>query len=293
MMMMAWMVSSVEQSLVFLPLGLAVYLSYQVGRLTDLTAEGSFVLGAGAFARFVSEGYSPVFSLVIALFLGFLAGWGVSWIQASGKISPLISGILAWFMLHSLNFCIMGRPNIGLYDQLTLFSEFQNQGDWAFWAALAGATALLCVAMWVLLRSTLGLTLRAFGCHARLLERLGRSAKIYRILILGFSNLLAALAGIWFVEVNRYADLNMGFGMLLTAIATVLIGRHLIGLGFRGRPFSPSREVLSVILGIWVYFLMVQIFLLLGINPIYLKLLLGVALVIFLKLQSPRSLNAF
>src|ERR1700722_17639226 len=112
--------AAVTQSLTFLPLALGITISYRLLRATDMTLDGSFVVGAAVFARLLTLGFSPLFACVIALMSGSMAGIMVSLIQKGGRVDPLLAGVLATFILTSANLIIMGRPNINLLSQHTL-----------------------------------------------------------------------------------------------------------------------------------------------------------------------------
>src|SRR5438045_3793139 len=102
-----------EQSFLFFPFALGIYISFCILRTTDMTTEGSFVLGAGVFARLSAE-LNPLVCLILSVGSGILAGIGVSTIQAKEKINSLTAGIIGLFILYSVNFQVMGRPNISL-----------------------------------------------------------------------------------------------------------------------------------------------------------------------------------
>src|SRR5438552_3637623 len=111
---MELLLSSLEQSLLFFPMALGIYLSYVVLKTTDMTTEGSFVLGGGVFARLLSLDINLGLCAFFTLASGLIAGCGVSFIQSKGKINSLIAGIIGLFLLYTLNFKIMGRPNISV-----------------------------------------------------------------------------------------------------------------------------------------------------------------------------------
>ena len=260
-----------KQSVLFFPLALGVYLSFSILRTTDMTTEGSFVLGAGVFARLSTE-FNPFFCLGMALFSGMLAGFGVSRIQAKEKINSLMAGIIGLFILYSVNFQVMGRPNINL-------SSIEKIPGLYF----AGIIGFIVVGVALLMMSRLGLLLRAFGNNQVLLGILGKNVEGYRMLGLGLSNALAALCGALTAEANGYADLGMGFGMTLTGISAVMIGQRLTSTLFPFTLFNIAREILACFLGVMIYFVAMNALLLYGVDPIYLKCVLGIALIFLLR----------
>lgn len=261
----------VEQSLLFFPFALGIYLSFCILRTTDMTTEGSFVLGAGVFARLSSD-LHPLACLGIAMCSGVLAGMGVSRIQAHDKINSLMAGIIGLFILYSVNFQVMGRPNISLVSIAKMPSLY-------FVILIIMITLLIGL----LMLSRLGLLLRAFGNNQILLGALGKNVEGYRMLGLSLSNALTALCGALTAQANGYADLGMGFGMTLTGISAVIIGQRMITALFPYSLFNVFREISACFLGVMIYFLAINSLLSYGVDPIYLKCVLGIVLIFLLR----------
>ena len=281
---MIFVLSGFEEALLFFPLVLGVYISYSVVRLTDMTPDGSFVLGAAVLSRVLVEFDNPILGVLAAVSAGGLAGVGVAFIQRHDKIDPLVAGILALFMLYSVNFHIMGIPNINLLHSETLLKIFDrlNINQWVIVGVLALNVSILIM---LFLYTRVGLLLRGFGSNKALLKKLGHDPENYRILGLVFGNSLAALCGAMTAQVDGYADLNMGFGVTLTGIGSVIIGLHLVKSIFANIPnfLFLLRDVIGCFLGAFVYFVILNLFLYIDIDPINLKLFLGLILVLFLR----------
>jgi putative ABC transport system permease protein len=145
--------SVMTQLVTFMPLALGVSISYTVLRATDMTLDGSFVLGAGVFAKLISLGMPPFLSALIALVCGGLAGTMVSLIQRGGKIDPLLAGIIAAFILVSLNLIIMGKPNISLLSSNTPLSFAFNKSDLYGYTITGFYCMIVCVISAILLSS--------------------------------------------------------------------------------------------------------------------------------------------
>ncbi len=272
-----------QQTLIFLPITLGIYLTYRIIRITDLTVGGSYGLGAAIFAKLLTNGCPESIAIAAALCGGLLAGLGVFALQKFAKINALIASILAVFMLFSINFGIMGQPNISLLENLTFLNVLQNAGDTIFNLALFGLNAVLILGLVVLLKSSLGLRLRAYGSNPMLLNRVGYRSSFYLALGLMLSNLLAALCGVMSAQINGYADIHMDDGVALTAIGAVVMGYQLVkSLFFRAKKTPLSMELCGCVLGALMYFIALHLFLTLNLNPIYLKLCLGLLLAVFL-----------
>lgn len=257
-----------EQSVLFLPLSLGIFMSYRVLRCTDLTVDGSFVLGAAVFARCAVAGGGAPLGQLAAVAAGALAGCAVSLVQR--RVQPLLAGILVLFILHSFNLQVMGRPNISLLG----IEGLLNTGP-----VLAGTALVICVGLYVLLSSRGGLALRAFGNNPRLLRQQGRSPELLRMAGLALSNSLVALSGAMTAQVNGYADVQMGFGMVMIGIGTVVLGQQLMQRLSVRPNFCPHVELAACGLGVLVYFSALHGCLAFGVDPLYLKMLLGLALI--------------
>ncbi|KIJ88313.1 ABC transporter permease [Rickettsia asembonensis] len=268
------LVTALEQSLIMLPLILGMYISYRILKITDLTVDGTYVLGAAVFARTISLGLFP--ALIFAVISGGIIGSIVSFMQKNNRINGLIAGILASFMLYSVNLQIMQRPNISVLGMPTLLSILDLE-NWL--VPLIIINCLIIFAVIILLKGKLGLFLRAFGFNKDLLINLGKPAELYRMLGLSISNGLAALTGTLSAQINGFADINMGFGVALVGIGAIVIGRHIL---IHANNFNAFKEIFSCFIGILFYFIALSVLLRIGIDPINLKLILGIVLFISL-----------
>lgn len=269
------LVTALEQSLIMLPLILGMYISYRILKITDLTVDGTYVLGAAVFAKSLALGLFP--AMILAITAGGIIGSIVSFMQKNNRINGLIAGILASFMLYSVNLQIMQRPNISTLGMPSLLTIF-NTENWLL--PLMITNIIVIFAVIILLKGQLGLMLRAFGFNKDLLAILGKPAEFYRTLGLSISNALAALTGTISAQVNGFADINMGFGVALVGIGVIVIGRHIL---IHNNSFNTFKEIFSCFIGILFYFITLSILLRVGIDPINLRLILGIVLFISLR----------
>lgn len=281
--MIALLFSVLTQSITFLPLALGISISYLILRATDMTLDGSFVLGAAVFAKLITSGVSPSLAAALALFAGSLAGIMVSLIQRGGRVDPLLAGVLATFILTSVNLLVMGRPNINLLSTNTLLSTFFDKSDTLGWIITAVYSASLCLISCYLLRTHFGLMLRGFGDNPELLQRLGNPIETYRMAGFAFTNTLAAAAGILTAQTVGYADVNMGLGMTLTGIGAIILGNQILRTILKNKTFRIISEFSACFIGVILYFFAINTLLRFDINPIYLKMILGLILIVFLR----------
>ena len=266
---------SLEQALILLPLILGMYLSFKILQVTDLTVDGTYVLGAVVFAKMVNFGV--FFALISSLVAGAIVGGIVSYMQRSDVVNDLIVGILASFMLYSINLQILGRPNVSIIGKPTVLSILQMNN----WMMLLMIIALVLIVIFIIiLNSKLGLFLKAFGYNRKLLTVLGKSPEKYRFIGLITSNALAGLSGSLGAQIGGFADINMGIGIALTSISAIIIGNKLFE---RLKISGITGNLCSCFLGILLYFLMLNLLLVLGIEPANLKLVFGIALFLILK----------
>jgi putative ABC transport system permease protein len=270
-----------QQMLLFLPLAFGMYLTYCVMNTTDLTVEATFVLGAAIFAHLLISFDSCALACVAAIVLPSLAGLGVAVMRKFARIDSLIASVLAIYMLYTINLTVMGRPNINLLGTHLWLLNNQHTHPLIVWGAITLAMLLLALVLVLLLHGRFGLLLRAIGINEPLAKMLGEP--VFGLLILGLmlSNSLSALSGVLTAQINGYADIGMGTGMALTAIGAMMIGmtvfrRH------QALHFNAALDLLACASGVFIYFMVLNTLLSLDVNPIYLKLLMGLLLVFFL-----------
>jgi putative ABC transport system permease protein len=281
--MLTLLFAVITQALTFLPLAVGISISFTILRATDMTLDGSFVLGAAIFARLVTLGFSPSIAAVGALMAGLLAGSMTALIQRNGKVDPLLAGILASFILMSGNLIIMGRPNINLLTQPTLVSHAFSVSESTGWITVAAYSLMFCGAIFILMKSQLGLRLRAFGDNPVLLQRMGKNTEHYRIFGFALTNMAAAASGCLTAQTVGYADTGMGFGMTLTGIGAIILGQQVMHILLKKSLLRIAGEYIACFIGITLYFSAINLLLRFEVNPIYVKMLLGIILILFLR----------
>lgn len=270
------LISLLEQSLAFLPLTLAIYISYGILRIPDLATDGSFILGAALFGICIHVSIHPIFAMIIASLGGAFVGITTSFLQTRLNLNPLIAGILLVFILNTISLKIMGKPNLSLIGYPSIFDLYSKTI-----VLLALGSILLLVCAYILM-SPLGLLLHAFGNNPILLNLSGKNAGVYRMIGLSFSNALVGGCGALTAQINGYADIGMGTGVVLIALATVIIGQQISKSSVKRFSFSVFFQLFSCFVGIIVYFSMMNFLIRLGLDPIYLRLMVGVCLIAFL-----------
>ncbi|WP_036605405.1 ABC transporter permease [Paenibacillus assamensis] len=272
------MYKSFELGLLYAIMALGVYVTFRVLDFPDLTVDGSFTTGAGIAAIGISSGLHPLAATLLAVAGGALAGMMTGLIHTKGKINPLLSGILMMIALHSINLRIMGKPNIGLLNQETLFTSLEKG---FMFIAVVGALVLAIkfIIDWFL-KTDIGLALRATGDNARMIRSFGVKTDSTIVVGVSLSNALVALSGALVAQYQGYADLQSGVGMIVIGLASVIIGEAIFGKR------TIARVTLAVLLGAVLYRLILAVALQMEVDSTDLKLL--TALIVVFALTLPR-----
>lgn len=290
--MISFVLGIFEESLLFFPLVLGLYVSFCVLRISDLTADAAFVLGAGLLAKALAQGASPAMAMLLAVGISTLVGVANSLLQAKGRLHPLLAGIFLLFALGSLTLILMGRPNIDLSNMFTIFS-FASQifermpQNLVRLGVLVVCNMFVVAVVFALLSSRIGLVLKAYGDQPNLLVQFGRNPTIYRTLGLVLGSSLSAFSGVMTAQNNGYADVGMGVGKALIGIAVLMVGLHL-------RPPASKKTNPHVgdggclFLATLFYFGSIGILVKVGLNPLYLRAVIGMAVCLFF-VATPRA----
>lgn len=286
---------TLAQSLIYSFVALAIMIPFRTLALPDLTTEGSFPLGGCLAAAVLTAGLDPWSSMALAIGGGFLAGISMALIHQYFKINSLLAGILVATMIWSVNLRVMGMPNKSVRPELTAFDAISPEillGNWLQIALLAALVLLVVVGLIAFYKTEIGLALRCVGANARLSPAIGINGRLYSILGFGLANAFAAFGGAIVVQQQGYADVTMGFGILVNGLAALIIGEAIIGRA------TIQRQIIAPVLGSIVYYQLVSLGLATGLHPSDLKFLTGAFVLITLglplltKARSAASANA-
>jgi putative ABC transport system permease protein len=267
---------SLEQGLAYGIMALGVYLTFRVLSFPDLTVDGSFPLGGAVAAALIVAGVSPLAATLAAVGAGLAAGIITGVIHTKMRIAGLLASILTMTGLYSVNLRIMGRANIPLLRQETLFTQLRRvlpnleYLDLLFFLLLAVAVKLLLDAF---LSTDYGMVMRATGDNSGMMRSMGVDPQAMIIAGLGLSNGLVALAGALVAQYQGFADVGMGIGTIVVGLASVIIGIGIV------RSHSIFGATIGVILGSIIYRLAVFFALRLGLAPTDLRIMTAVLVV--------------
>ncbi|MCP4890598.1 MAG: ABC transporter permease [Planctomycetaceae bacterium] len=300
---MTLVISSVTIGLILSLLAFGILLSFRVVGFEDLTVDGSLAFGGAVTASLVVSGWNPIASTLLGAAAGGLAGAVTALLNTRFEINRLLSGILVMTALYSVNLRILGKSNVPLLSEPTVM----DYSDWlalqlfgeqdfvriALWEASTKDFAALLMMLAIVLsvgallavffRTNSGLAMQAIGDNSRMTRALGVNVKRMTIFALVIGNSLIATAGSLLAQFQGFADVQMGIGMLVWGVASVILGESLVGtkkIGFL---------IAGAVMGSVLFRLLVAIALRWGLNPNDLKLI--TAGFVFAALVLPKFLS--
>ena len=267
-------------------LALGVFISFRVFSFADITTDGSITLGASLAAVLLINGVNPLVASAAAFGAGVLAGATTGILHTKFGINSLLSGILVMTALYSVNLHIMGRSNVPLLDTDTIASRIEQTAtsllggaatiDVFGWEASVRDVAMLVLMFVVIVavagilyaffRTNIGTAMRATGQNPQMIRALGVDVGTMTIVGLALANGLIALSGALLAQYQGFADVQMGIGMVVWGLASVIIGEALVGTGQLG------SVIAGTVMGSVLFRLLVAIALRAGLNPNDLKL---------------------
>ncbi len=272
---------SLYEGLVYGFVAIGVYITFRVLAFPDLTVDGSFPLGGSVAAVLIINGVNPWLATLAALCAGLIAGLGTSLLNTKLRINALLAGILMMVALYSINLMIMGRANIPLLREVTIFDQFAQflNTDTSIGLAIVFVLILAAIILTMLnwfLRTEIGLALRATGQNQQMVRGFGGDTDMTTILGVSISNGFVALSGAIIAQNQGFTDVGMGIGMIVLGLASVIIGEGI----FRPKRIMPV--ILAVIGGAFIYRLFIGVALRLGLPPTNLKLITALLVIIAL-----------
>ena len=273
------------QGLLYALIALGVMIPFRLLAFPDLTSEGSFPLGGCVCGALLAAGVAPWPATGAAIAAGALAGAATAGIHLRFRINTLLAGILVMTILYSVNLRVLVKANVALLSNDTVLSALSPEvvmrvGLQIVAFAIVVATVLALLG-W-LLRTELGLSLRAVGANPTLAPALRIAPWAFIVAGLAAANGLAALAGALAVQLQGFADVHMGFGVLINGLAALIIGETLVGRQ------TVTRQLLAPVAGSVVYYQLVSLGLALGLKPADLKLVTGLFVLATLALPALR-----
>lgn len=280
---MDFFLTALLQGLCFSGIALGIYISMKIFNIPDITTDGSYTLG-GAVTAIMLTGHLPSYLILPAVILaGAIAGALTGLIHTKLKINALLAGILVMTALYSINLTIMGRSDLPLVNTPTIFNLVNIVADPnqnSFWILLV-FVVLITLLIGYLLKTDFGIAMRATGNSESMIKALGVNTDRMKIIGLALANALTAVSGYLITQFQGFADINMGIGIVIAGLGSVIIGETLIGW------LSITSIWLSlavVILGAVLFQLVLALTLSLGVDANLLKLVTAVFVLLIVSL---------
>ena len=241
--------SALELGCIYALVALALFLSFRVLNIADMTTDGAFTLGCAVSATFAVAGH-PILGLPAAMLAGACAGSITAFLQTKLQIPSILAGIITNTGLYTVNLAVMGfSSNVNMMKAATVFSMVQPLIGKTFCKLIPVAVLTLCVGflLALFLKTRLGLSIRATGDNPDMVRASSINTGFTITVGLCVSNSLTALSGAVLAQYQKTADINLGTGMVIIGLASLIIGETLMPKG------KTWVKILSAVLGSVVY----------------------------------------
>ena len=269
---------TLEEGLMYALLAIGVYITYSILDFPDLSVDGTMPMGAIVTAVLIIHGVNPWLCLLITFALGMAGGADTGLLHVKLNIRPLLCGIIVYTAMLSINLVILFKGNNGItvasfFKKPTIFSNGITRFFPEKWKIVILSLILVVVCKIIMdfyLKTKSGLLLRATGDNERYVTMLAKDPGYTKILGLAIGNGFAALSGCVIAQQKGSADQQMGVGMVVLGLASVIIGLSV----FKKVKFMKATTM--VILGSILYKAFLSAALALNLPTEYLKLLMAV-----------------
>lgn len=283
--------TALELGFLYALVAMALFLSYRVLDIADLTTDGSFVLGAAVSVTLAAAGH-PVLAIPAAMLAGVLAGFVTAFLQTCLRIPPILAGIITNTGLYTINLMVMGwSANVSLLKTDTIFSMFKKTGiGGAYYEIiLAGIIVILTgTALVWFLGTRIGLSIRATGDNMDMVRASSINPTFTIMIGLCLANALTALSGAMVGQYQNAADINGGTGIVVIGLACLIIGETVLGRR------SIVKGAIAAVIGSIIYRLIYAFVLYTKIVPVQgLKLITAIVVALAIALPSIKEWIAF
>lgn len=291
---MGIIIGSLEQGFIYAIMALGVYLTFKILNFPDLSVDGSFPMGAAISALLIVNGVNPYLALLFSFIGGAFAGLITGLLNTKGKVDGLLAGILTMTALYSINLKIMGTSNLSVFREKTIFTPLKEFKEYLI-ETFGSTNLILTINQWLFciilvifilalkkvidwfLQTDLGLSIRATGDNPKMIRSFGVNTNNSIIIGLMLSNALVGLAGGILAQYQGYADVQMGIGMIVIGLASVIIGYVIFGSK------NIKRATFAVICGAIIYRFVIALAIYLPwIGPTDMKLITAIIVIIAL-----------
>ena len=280
----AVIISALELGCIYALVALALYLSYRTLNIADMTTDGAFTLGCAVSATVAVAGH-PVLAIPAAMLAGALAGFITAFLQTKLRIPSILAGIITNTGLYTVNLAVMGfSSNVSMLKAQTIFVPLKPiLGAYYRLVPSALLAALAAILLILFLRTRLGLSIRATGDNPDMVRASSINTAFTITVGLCIANSLTALSGAVLAQYQKTADINLGTGMVIVGLASLIIGEALLPKG------KLWLKAAGAILGSIVYRFIIAVALRLDLPSECLKLISAVIVALAIGLPALRS----
>lgn len=278
--------SALELGFLYSLVALALMLSYKILGIADLTTDGTFTLGCAVSAVVALSGH-PVLALPAAMVAGAVAGFVTATLQTRWGVPSILAGIITNTALYTVNLAVMGfSSNVNLLQTKTIYTMAKRVFGSAFpYKLLISAVIAIffCILMVLFLHTRIGLSIHATGDNPDMVRASSINTAVTISVGLAIANSLTALSGALLAQYQRTADINLGTGMVVIGLASLIIGQSVIRGG------KVLHGVIGVVVGSILYRFMIAIALRMDLPAEFLKLISAVIVAVTIALPTIRS----
>lgn len=276
--------SALELGCIYALVALALFLSFRILNIADMTTDGAFTLGCAVSATIAVAGH-PLLALPAAMIAGACAGFITAFLQTKLKIPSILAGIITNTGLYTVNLAVMGfSSNVSMVKADTMFSLVKPYlGSFYKLIPAAVLTVVMGVLLVLFLKTRLGLSIRATGDNPDMVRASSINTAFTVTVGLCLSNAMTALSGAVLAQYQKTADINLGTGMVIIGLASLIIGETLMPKG------KTWMKALGAILGSILYRFIIAIALRLDLPSECLKLISAVIVALAIGLPAIKS----
>ena len=280
----AVIMSALELGCIYALVALALFLSFRILNIADMTTDGTFTLGCAVSATVAVAGH-PFLALPAAMLAGAAAGSVTALLQTKLKIPSILAGIITNTGLYTVNLAVMGfSSNVNLLKNDTIFTILKDSLGAGYKLIPAAILAVTVAALLVVfLKTRLGLSIRATGDNPDMVRASSINTGFTVTIGLMLANSLTALSGAVLAQYQRTADINLGTGMVIIGLASLIIGETFLPKG------KMWMKAFGAVLGSIVYRFIIAIALRLDLPSECLKLISAVIVALAIGLPAIKS----
>ena len=242
--------TALELGFLYALVAMALFLSFRILNIADMTTDGCFVLGAAVSVTLAAGGH-PILAIPAAMLAGSCAGFVTAFLQTRLGIPSILAGIVTNTGLYTVNLMAMGwKSNQSLLGGSTIFTLLRDSGiggDWYELLLAASVTVLAGVLLLAFLKTRMGLSIRATGDNSDMVRASSLNPAFTVTVGLCVSNALTALSGAMVGQYQKTVDINSGTGIVVIGLACLIIGETVLGRR------TVTKGVLAVMIGSVIY----------------------------------------